>query len=67
MQFQAQSEAGTLVFTVVQIEGDTILLDANHPLAGVHLNFEVRVVEVRPASPEEIEHRHVHGPGGQHH
>ncbi len=67
MQFQAESEEGSLVFTVVQIDGNKILLDANHPLAGVHLNFDVRVVEVRPASPDEIEHRHVHGPGGQHH
>ena len=44
-----------------------MVVDGNHPLAGVELNFEVMIVEVRDASEEEIAHGHVHGPGGHHH
>jgi len=67
MQFQAQSEQGMLVFTVVQVEEGKVKVDGNHPLAGVHLNFKVEIKDIRDASPEEIEHGHVHGPGGHHH
>lgn len=67
MQFQAQTEVGPRVVTVVGIEEDDVIVDANHPLAGVPLHFDVRVVDVRDATPEELEHRHVHGPGGHHH
>ena len=52
---------------VIAIEGDTISLDANHPLAGQELHFDVSVQEVRPASEEELAHGHVHGHGGAHH
>lgn len=48
---------------VVGIETDRLLLDANHPLAGQNLNFEVEITEVRDATADEIEHGHVHGPG----
>lgn len=44
-----------------------VMLDGNHPLAGENLNFEVTILEIRAAQPEEIEHGHVHGPGGHHH
>lgn len=67
MQVQAFSEEGVMVLTIAKIDGDTITLDANHPLAGVHLNFAVTVVEVREATPEELEHGHSHGPGGHEH
>ncbi len=68
MQFNAQDEAGNVIpIWVVGIEGDMVQLDKNHPLAGVRLNFAIEVVEIREASPEEITHRHVHGPGGHHH
>lgn len=66
MQFQAQGPAGVQVVTVVGVEGDTVKMDGNHPLAGVTLNFDVKVVEVREATAEEVEHGHVHGAGGQH-
>jgi len=66
MQFQAQGPAGLLVMTVVDIGDDTVRLDANHPLAGVALNFAVTVRDVRPATEAELEHGHVHGPGGHH-
>ncbi|MCO6413960.1 MAG: peptidylprolyl isomerase [Thiogranum sp.] len=68
MQFHAQGPNGEmLVVTIAKVENDTITVDGNHPLAGVQLNFAVEVVEVRDALQEEIEHGHVHGPGGHHH
>lgn len=68
MQFHAQGPNGeTLVVTVAEVEEDIITVDGNHPLAGVHLNFAVEVLDVREASKEELEHGHVHGPGGHHH
>lgn len=67
MQFRAESPAGDHIVTVVEVEGESVRLDGNHPLAGVPLNFEVAVVGVRAATPEEVEHGHVHGPGGHHH
>lgn len=67
MQFQAQGPEGeTLMVTVTQVEGDSVTVDGNHPLAGVQLNFDVSVVSVREATEEEIAHGHVHGPGGAH-
>ena len=67
MQLQAQNEQGTFVLTVTKIEGERVLLDANHPLAGIPLNFDVTVVDVREATEEEVEHGHPHGPGGHEH
>ena len=55
------------VFNVVKIKGDTVILDANHPLAGKALRFTLKVTEVRTASEEEIAHRHVHGEHGHKH
>ena len=55
------------VFNVVKIKGDTVILYANHPLAGKALRFTLKVTEVRVASEEEISHRHVHGEHGHHH
>jgi len=55
------------VFHVMKVKGDTVHLDGNHPLAGKPLKFVLKVVSVRAASGEEIEHRHVHGAHGHHH
>ena len=63
MQFEARGPQGSQVVTVVKIDGDDVTLDGNHPLAGVTLNFDVKVVEVREATAEELEHGHVHGEG----
>ena len=65
--FQAGSDQHAPIVRVVAIEGDSVTLDANHPLAGQRLHFEVEVVAKREATPEEIDHGHVHGPGGHHH
>jgi len=68
MQFHAQGpDGGQLVVTVMQVEDDQVTVDGNHPLAGVILNFDVSVVDVRDATREEIDHGHVHGAGGHHH
>lgn len=68
MQFHAQSPEGEMiVVTVTDIEGEDITVDGNHPLAGVNLNFGVKVIDIREASEEEIEHGHVHGPDDHHH
>ena len=67
MQFHAQTDHGMQVITVANVDGNNVTVDGNHPLAGQTLNFDVKVVEVRAASNEELEHGHVHGPGGHHH
>jgi FKBP-type peptidyl-prolyl cis-trans isomerase SlyD len=61
MQFEAHGEDGAQIVTVMGIEGDEVTIDANHPLAGEELHFAVKVVDVREATPEELEHGHVHG------
>lgn len=53
-------------FVIKKIEGDTVTIDFNHPLAGQSLWFEVELVNVRDATPEELSHGHVHGEGGAH-
>lgn len=67
MQFQARTDDGMRLFTVIAIVGDMVTLDGNHPLADKTLNFDVQVVSVREATTEELEHGHVHGAGGHHH
>ena len=63
-QFHAQTAQGTQVITIAGIEGDTVKIDANHPLAGETLHFDVAVLDIRDATEEEIAHGHPHAPGG---
>ncbi|HET9554532.1 MAG TPA: peptidylprolyl isomerase [Anaeromyxobacteraceae bacterium] len=49
------------------LEGELVIVDFNHPLAGKTLHFDVTVTEVRAATAEELEHGHAHGPEGHHH
>ena len=68
VQFHAEGPDGTaVVVTVVEIKDDVVVIDGNHALAGVDLNFDVKIVEVRAASEEEVSHGHVHGPHGHAH
>jgi len=67
MQFQAQSPDGIQLVTVIDIDGDEVILDGNHPMAGITLHFDVEVTDIREATHEELEHGHVHGAGGHHH
>ncbi|MFZ6722977.1 FKBP-type peptidyl-prolyl cis-trans isomerase [Undibacterium sp. Ji49W] len=55
------------IFTVTDIADDKVVLDGNHPLAGIALRFSLTVDDVREASEEEIAHGHVHGAHGHHH
>jgi FKBP-type peptidyl-prolyl cis-trans isomerase SlyD len=66
MQFQADVSHGSGIVTVVDIDGDDVTIDGNHPLAGQALTFDVEVVAVRAATDEEITHGHIHGAGCQH-
>lgn len=65
MQFEGGPEDGSdeefVIYRVTDIEGDKVVLDGNHPLAGSALVFTCTVTAIRPASAEEIEHGHVHG------
>ncbi len=67
MEFHAETEHGLQVVTVTHVEGDQVTIDGNHPLAGVDLNFDVEITEVRAATEEELNHGHAHGAGGHHH
>ena len=68
MQFHAESGAGDMVaVTVTSMEENEITVDGNHPLAGIPLNFAVKVVDIREAVEEEIEHGHAHSGDGHHH
>jgi len=68
MQFQGQSaNEEPMIITITAIDGDNITIDGNHPLAGVNLNFDIKILDVRDATAEELEHGHVHGPGGHDH
>ena len=68
VQFHAQSpDGGAVVVTVAEIKDDVVVIDGNHALAGMDLNFAVKIVDVREASEEEISHGHVHGPHGHAH
>jgi FKBP-type peptidyl-prolyl cis-trans isomerase SlyD len=67
MRFNAQGPHGSQAVTVVAVDDKNITVDGNHPLAGVTLSFDVKVVEVREATADELEHGHVHGKGGHHH
>lgn len=67
MQFQATGETGPRVVTVVNVDLDNVTIDANHPLAGLTLHFDVTVKDIREATGEELSHGHVHGPDDHHH
>ena len=64
MQFEGLPESGeeddAIIYRVTEIADDKVVLDGNHPLAGMALVFTCTVTGVRPASAEELEHGHVH-------
>jgi len=67
MEFHAETQHGRQVVAVTKVEDETVTVDGNHPLAGQDLHFDVEILEVREATKEEIDHGHVHGPGGHDH
>ncbi len=61
MTFEAKAPDGTAQRIVVKkLDGDAVTIDTNHPLAGVVLNFDIKIVSVREATEEERTHGHVH-------
>jgi FKBP-type peptidyl-prolyl cis-trans isomerase SlyD len=64
MQFQTPDHR---VWSVMEVKDGEVLLNGNHPLAGVTLHFNVEITDVREATAEELAHGHVHGPDGHHH
>lgn len=66
MQFHADASQGVSVVTVSKVEGDDVTIDGNHPLAGKDLTFDVEVMDIRPATEDELKHKHIHGEGCNH-
>lgn len=67
MQVPLRLEQGTRLVTVLKVGKFSVDVDANHPLAGQTLCFDVEIQSVREATPEEIAHGHAHGPDGHAH
>ena len=63
----AEQEGEEVVWRVTNIADGKAVLDGNHELAGQRLRFEAKVIDIRPATAEEIQHGHVHGAHGHHH
>jgi FKBP-type peptidyl-prolyl cis-trans isomerase SlyD len=66
MRLHAQTAQGQRAVTVTNVIGDMVTIDANHPLAGKNLNFDIDISDVREPTEDELAHGHVHGPGGHH-
>lgn len=62
-----ESNGQAQIVKIHEVKEDEVIVDFNHPLAGVELTFDVTIVGVRDASTEEVEHGHPHGPGGHAH
>jgi len=60
MRFRAGSGEGARIVTITEVGADAVTVDANHPLAGETLHFDVEVTGVRVATDVELEHGHVH-------
>lgn len=67
LQFETETDDGErLMFTITGIEGDKVIIDGNHPLAGQTLHFSVEVIGIREATKDELQHGHAHGDDGHH-
>ncbi|BDF95172.1 MULTISPECIES: FKBP-type peptidyl-prolyl cis-trans isomerase [Pseudoalteromonas] len=64
MQFRASTDDGDQSVMIIDIQEDEVIVDGNNPLAGITLNFDVEILEVRDATADELAHGHVHGAGG---
>ena len=67
LQFRINNEPGSPMFRVLNVLGEEVFIDGNHPLAGQSLHFDVEITEKRLATKDEIAHGHAHGKGGHHH
>lgn len=66
MEFESHGPEGLMVILVTEVKGDIVVADANHPLAGVPLHFDVTINSVRAATQQEMDHGHVHAHGHDH-
>jgi FKBP-type peptidyl-prolyl cis-trans isomerase SlyD len=67
MMFHGRDESGdSFPVTILEVHPDRVVVDLNHPLAGEDLVFDVTVVGLREATPQEISHGHAHGEGHAH-
>lgn len=64
MRFLADTDQGPIPVEVTEVDGDHVVVDGNHMLAGQTLGFDVEVVAVRAATEDEIAHGHLHQGGG---
>ncbi|EGU61013.1 FKBP-type peptidyl-prolyl cis-trans isomerase 2 [Vibrio nigripulchritudo ATCC 27043] len=64
MRFMADTDQGPIPVEVTEVDGDEVVVDGNHMLAGQTLTFDVEVISTREATAEEIEHGHIHQEGG---
>lgn len=67
MQFQSEAGGQVMLVTVTDVNDKEVTVDANHPLAGKRLTFDVEIQEVRAATEDELNHGHIHGAGGVEH
>jgi FKBP-type peptidyl-prolyl cis-trans isomerase SlyD len=67
MQVVLNTNFGPRAVTIQKVGMSVVDVDLNHPMAGKDLHFDIDVVDVREATPEEVEHGHVHGEGGHEH
>ena len=65
--FQTGQDHHSPPVTVIKVTSKHATLDANHPLAGIDLTFDIEITEIRDATSEEVDHGHAHGAGGHHH
>jgi FKBP-type peptidyl-prolyl cis-trans isomerase SlyD len=66
-RFRGGPDAQAPVFVVVEVNAEEVVLDGNHPLAGQDLVFDVELLDIRDATPEELTHGHAHGAHGHSH
>jgi len=66
LQFQT-NQPGSPTFRVINVLGEEVFIDGNHPLAGQAVHYDIEITESREATAEELDHGHAHGPGGHHH
>ncbi len=67
MEFQSSNEDGSvMVIKVKEVEGDNAIVDANHPMAGMNLEFDITIKHIRTATSQELQHGHVHSHGHDH-
>jgi FKBP-type peptidyl-prolyl cis-trans isomerase SlyD len=62
-----ETNKGQVQVTVLKVGRFNVDVDGNHPLAGQELTFDIEIADIRDGSEEELQHGHVHGPGGHHH